>query len=177
MDDYSGKIFCNNIIALIGFIAWKLHVTSLDTESSKSSCCTTQWVFGLLFHSYVLTSPVIISYFKPKTSTGTALQPRELVEELRFDRHLAQASLLLDGTADLLVAIASGNSETIFIALSCVTSFTSGSDPALHSLGAVCLHACGYSSEVGTLLGAKAVLSAVAHIVSVSSLNSTRSCF
>ena len=132
---------------------------------------------GLFFHFRILTSPVVISYFKPKTSTATTLQPRELVEELRFDRHIAQASLLLDGTSDLLVALASGNSQIIFIALSCVTSFTSGSNPALHSLGAVCLYACGYGSEVGTLLGAKAVLAAVAHIISVGPLNIACSCF
>ncbi|KAF8338326.1 major facilitator superfamily domain-containing protein [Amanita rubescens] len=108
--------------------------------------------------------PIIISWLKPKPSTATTLQPRELAQELQFDRYLAQASLLLDGTSDLLVALTSARSQVIFIALSCISSFTSGAGPALHSLGAVCLHACGYSSEIGVLFGATAVLSAVAHI-------------
>ncbi|KIL67629.1 hypothetical protein M378DRAFT_1022862 [Amanita muscaria Koide BX008] len=112
--------------------------------------------------------PIVISYLKPKTSAapGAPLSPRDVAAELRFDRHLAQASILLDGTSDLLVALTSQNSQIVFIILSCLTSFTSGANPALHSLGAVCLHACGYSSEVGTLFGAKAVLVAVAHIIS-----------
>lgn len=38
----------------------------------------------------------------------------------------------------------------------------------MHSLAAVCLHACGRGSEVGALFGALGVLSAIGHIVSVS---------
>jgi len=119
--------------------------------------------------------PIIISYLKPKASTppGTPINPQDLAAELRFDRHLAQASLLLDGASNMLVALTSQNSQIVFIMLSCVSSFTSGSNPALHSLGAVCLHACGYGSDVGTLFGAKAVLSAVAHIISPSIFAST----
>ncbi len=126
---------------------------------------------GEFFRVYVLTSLVLISWLKPKPSNATTLQPRELAQELQFDRYLAQASLLLDGTSDLLVALTSARSQVIFIALSCVSSFTSGAGPALHSLGAVCLHACGHSSEIGVLFGAKAVLSAVAHIFSVGLLS------
>lgn len=80
----------------------------------------------------------------------------------------------MDGTSDLLVALTSSRSQVFFIALSCVSSFNSGGSPALHSLGAVCLHACGHSSEIGMLFGAKAVLSAVVHIFSVGFLNQNR---
>ncbi|KIL59415.1 hypothetical protein M378DRAFT_14842 [Amanita muscaria Koide BX008] len=114
--------------------------------------------------------PIVISYLKPKTSVapGVSLKPWEIEAELRFDKQLALASLALGSALDLLVALTSRNSQAIFIVLSCASSFTSGVSPAFHSLGAVCLHACGYSSEVGTLFGAKAVLSAVAHIISPS---------
>lgn len=73
----------------------------------------------------------------------------------------------MDGLADALVAVVSNKSQPIFIALSCLSSFTSGGNPALHSLGAVCLHACGYGSDVGALFGAIGVVSAIGHIVSV----------
>ncbi|KAK2460325.1 hypothetical protein APHAL10511_007714 [Amanita phalloides] len=135
------------------------------TTAELGSYMSLLWIMRAINLLVVL--PIIISYFKPKiSSSGASLTPHEIAEELRFDRHLAQFSLALDGTSDLLVALTSANSQLVFIALSCVTSFTSGGNPALHSLGAVCLHACGYSSEVGTLFGAKAVLSAVAHIIS-----------
>ncbi|KAF8638310.1 hypothetical protein AX17_002330 [Amanita inopinata Kibby_2008] len=117
----------------------------------------------------LLILPIVISYLKPKPSnlsSGSSLNPQDLAAEQRFDRYLAQFSLALDGTADALVAIASSGSQITFIALSCISSFTSGGNPSLHSLAAVCLHACGYSSEVGTLFGAMAVLSAIAHIIS-----------
>lgn len=114
---------------------------------------------------------VVISYFKPKaTDPGSRTPgPRDIVAELKFDRTLAQISVGVDGLADALVAITASRSQPIFVALSCLTSFTSGGNPALHSLGAVCIHAIGFSSEVGSLFGAIAVVSAVAHIFSVSS--------
>ncbi|KAF8735994.1 hypothetical protein AX14_001070 [Amanita brunnescens Koide BX004] len=172
-------------LTLVG-LAFFLYMISNGIYTTKSifaqhlySWTTTQlgnylsllWIMKAV--NLLVLLPIVISYLKPKVSTATSLQPRELVEELGFDRHLAQASLLLDGTADLLVALASGNSQIIFMALSCVTSLTSGTIPALHSLGAVCLHACGYSSEVGMLFGAKAVVSAVAHIISPSIFSNT----
>ncbi|KAF8627018.1 hypothetical protein AX15_004599 [Amanita polypyramis BW_CC] len=113
--------------------------------------------------------PIVISFLKPKASVtgpGSTSNPQNLASELRFDRLLAQSSLMLDFTLDLMVVLISRNSQITFIILSCITSFTSGGNPSLHSLGAICLHACGYSSEVGTLFGAKAVLSAVAHVIS-----------
>jgi hypothetical protein len=67
-----------------------------------------------------------------------------------------------------LVAIVPSSSQGAFVAFSCINSFTSGGNPTLHSLGAVCLHAAGRSSEVGSLFGAMAVLSAIAHTISVS---------
>lgn len=112
--------------------------------------------------------PIVISYLKPKrTSTpGTNPNSRDIGAELKFDRYLAQASLGVDGFADSLVAITSNKSQATFIGLSTLSSFTSGGNPALHSLGAVCIHACGYGSEVGALFGAIGVLSAIAHTIS-----------
>ncbi|KAF8071921.1 major facilitator superfamily domain-containing protein [Lyophyllum atratum] len=111
--------------------------------------------------------PIVISYLKPKTSVpGTASDPVHIAAEMKFDKRLAQASLAIDGMADALVALVPTSSQVTYIGLSCLSSFTSGGNPALHSLGAVCLHACGYGSEVGALFGGIAVLSAIAHIFS-----------
>ncbi|KIL65823.1 hypothetical protein M378DRAFT_76424 [Amanita muscaria Koide BX008] len=112
--------------------------------------------------------PIVISYSKPKTSSAAtaSLSPRELVAELQFDRQITQASLVLECVSHLLVVLLSRNSEAVFVVLSCAGSFTSGVNPALYSLGAICLHACGYSSEVGALFGAKAVLAAIAYAIS-----------
>ncbi|KAK7033172.1 major facilitator superfamily domain-containing protein [Favolaschia claudopus] len=107
--------------------------------------------------------PVIISYFKPKTPTHGPLTPEDIALELRFDKRLARASLSVDALGDLLITIAPTSSQLSFIAASCLSSFTSGGNPALHSLGAVCLHALGHSSETGRLFGAVGVLNAIAH--------------
>lgn len=114
--------------------------------------------------------PIVISYFKPKATDPGSRSPgaRDVVAELKFDRTLAQISIGVDGLADALVAITASRSQPIFVALSCLNSFTSGGNPALHSLGAICIHAIGFSSEVGSLFGAIAVVSAVAHIFSPS---------
>ncbi|KAF5342541.1 hypothetical protein D9611_001959 [Ephemerocybe angulata] len=114
--------------------------------------------------------PIVISYLKPKPTTAPGSSPNahDVAAELKFDRYLAQISVGLDGLADSLVALTASRSQPFFVALSCLSSFTSGGNPALHSLGAIALHACGYSSEVGTLFGAMGVLSAVAHIISPS---------
>lgn len=112
--------------------------------------------------------PIVISYLKPKPTSAQTGTPNahDIAAELKFDRYLAQISVGVDGLADSLVALTASRSQPIFVALSCLSSFTSGGNPALHSLGAVCLHACGYSAEVGTLFGAMGVLSAIAHIIS-----------
>jgi hypothetical protein len=122
---------------------------------------------GLYFLSHLRI--VVLSYLKPKPTTppGDSPNVHDIAAEIRFDRYLAQISVGMDGLADVLVALTASRSQFVYIALSCLSSFTSGGNPALHSLGAICLHACGYSSEVGTLFGAMGVLSAVAHIVSV----------
>jgi hypothetical protein len=91
-----------------------------------------------------------------------------MAAEMRFDKNLARCSLAVDGIADALVAITPTSSQPTYIALSCLSSFTSGGNPSLHSLGAVCLHACGRGSEMGALFGGIAVLSAVGHVISVS---------
>lgn len=108
---------------------------------------------------------VVISYFKPKPSDST--NP-SIFSELRFDNILSRCSLFVDGAADALIAVIPGLSQPSFVALSCLSSFTSGGNPAMHSLGAVCLHAEGRSSEVGSLFGALAFVGAVAHIISAS---------
>ncbi|KAJ7707652.1 major facilitator superfamily domain-containing protein [Mycena rosella] len=110
--------------------------------------------------------PVIISYFKPKIPATGASSPESVALELQFDKRLAQASLSVDALADLLVAISPSSSQVSFIAYSCLSAYTSGGNPALHSLGAVCLHALGHGSETGRLFGALGVLSAVAHTIS-----------
>ncbi|KAF8968173.1 major facilitator superfamily domain-containing protein [Flammula alnicola] len=112
--------------------------------------------------------PILLSYLKPKSTNAPSINPNahEISKELNFDRYLAQISLAVDGLADSLVALTSNKSQPTFVALSCLSSFTSGGNPALHSLGAVCLHACGHGSEVGALFGAMGVLSAIGHIVS-----------
>ncbi|KAF9565255.1 MFS general substrate transporter [Agrocybe pediades] len=114
--------------------------------------------------------PIVLSYTKPKpTSTpGTNPNAHDISSELNFDRYLASLSLAVDGLADTLVAVVSNKSQPMFVALSCLSSFTSGGNPALHSLGAVCLHACGRGDEVGALFGAMGVLAAIGHIVSPS---------
>ena len=112
---------------------------------------------------------VILSYLKP-TSSSSALSTnaREISAELNFDRYLAAISLAVDGIADSLIAITRSKSQAAFVALSSLSSFTSGGNPALNSLGGVCLHACGRGQEVGALFGALGVLNALAHFVFVS---------
>lgn len=105
--------------------------------------------------------PVVVAYFKPKAGS----QGFSIYSEMNFDKRLAQCSFAIDGLADALVAITPA-SAPLFTALSCLNSFTSGGNPAAHSLGAVCLHASGHSSEAGALFGAMAVLSAIAHTIS-----------
>lgn len=107
--------------------------------------------------------PLIISYFKPKPQHG---ESPSIQSELRSDKLLASTSLAVDGLSDALVVLVPSSSQFAFVALSCLSSFTSGGNPTLHSLAAVCLHASGHSSEVGSLFGAMAVLSAIAHVIS-----------
>ncbi|KAJ7274344.1 major facilitator superfamily domain-containing protein [Mycena haematopus] len=109
--------------------------------------------------------PVLISYFKPKTPITGALTPESIAPELRFDKRLARASLSVDALGDLFIVVAPRSSQISFIAASCLSSFTSGGNPALHSLGAVCLQALGHSSETGRLFGAVGVLNAIAHSI------------
>ncbi|KAF9445477.1 hypothetical protein P691DRAFT_777552 [Macrolepiota fuliginosa MF-IS2] len=113
-------------------------------------------------------STLIISYLKPKPTSppGTQSSPSDVAAELVFDKYLAQASLFVDGVADTLVAVISNKSQPMFVVVSCLSSFTSGGNPALHSLGAICLHALGYSDDVGAMFGAFGVLNSVAHIIS-----------
>ncbi|KAJ7170735.1 major facilitator superfamily domain-containing protein [Mycena crocata] len=110
--------------------------------------------------------PVIISYFKPRIPITGASSPESIALEMQFDKRLAQASLSVDAFADLMVAFSPTSSQISFIAFSCLSSFTSGGNPALHSLGGVCIHALGLGSETGRLYGAIGVLSAIAHSIS-----------
>ncbi|KAK7463564.1 hypothetical protein VKT23_006910 [Stygiomarasmius scandens] len=113
----------------------------------------------------LLVVPAVVAYFKPRSRNG---EPVPIEEELRFDQRFCQFFFTVDALADLLIALLPTSWQSIFIMLSCVTSFTSGANPTLHSLGAVCLHASGFTSEVGSMFGAMAVLSAVAHVISPS---------
>jgi hypothetical protein len=110
---------------------------------------------------------VVLPFLKPKTNTGTNTNADDISSEMNFDRFLAGISLAVDGFADTLVAIVANKSEGVFVALSCLSSFTSGGNPALHSLAAVCLHACGRGTEIGALFGAIGIVSAIGHIISV----------
>ncbi|KAF7320842.1 hypothetical protein HMN09_00170700 [Mycena chlorophos] len=105
--------------------------------------------------------PLIVKYFKPKTPITGASTPEEIASELRFDKHLAQGSLLMDACANIFMRIST--SEAAFVAASCMSAFTSGGNPALHSLGAVCLFALGYGDEAGKLFGAVGVVNAISH--------------
>ena len=115
---------------------------------------------------------VIVHYLKPKPTSapGTPPSPSDIAAELVFDKYLAQISLFVDGLADALVATVSNQSEPLFVVLSCLSSFTSGGNPALQSLGAICLHVLGASDQAGALFGAFGVLNSIAHIISVSSV-------
>ncbi|KAJ2915426.1 hypothetical protein MD484_g4989, partial [Candolleomyces efflorescens] len=117
--------------------------------------------------------PIVLSYFNPKPTSppgSSNSNAHDIAAEIKYDRYLAQVSVGMDGVADALVALMASRAhfQYAYIALSCLSSFTSGANPALHSLGAICLHACGASSEVGALFGAMGVLSAVAHVISPS---------
>ncbi|KAG5636159.1 hypothetical protein H0H81_008939 [Sphagnurus paluster] len=122
---------------------------------------TSKYMYAQHVYSWTTAQP------KPPPA-GTSPSPENIAAEMKFDKQLARASLAVDGLADALVALTPTSSQPTFIALSCLSSFTSGGNPALHSLGAVCLHACGFSSEVGALFGGMAVLSAIAHTISPS---------
>jgi hypothetical protein len=112
--------------------------------------------------------PILLSYLKPRStsSSGSSPNAHDISAELNFDRYLASISLAVDGIADSLVIITRNTSQGVFVALSCLSSFASGGNPALHSLAAVCLHACGCGSDVGALFGAIGMVSAIGHIVS-----------
>jgi len=72
--------------------------------------------------------PVVLWYLKPKSTTAPGSSPNahDLSAELNFDRYLAMISLSVDGLADGLVALTSSKSQTTFVTLSCLSSFTSG---------------------------------------------------
>ncbi|KAJ7650225.1 major facilitator superfamily domain-containing protein [Roridomyces roridus] len=110
--------------------------------------------------------PFVVSYFKPKMPTNGATSPESIALEFKFDKTLAQASLCVDALADFLIVVSPASSQTLFVLYSCMSSFTSGGNPALHSLGAVCIYALGYGSETGRLFGAIGVLNAIAHSIS-----------
>ncbi|KAF8907370.1 major facilitator superfamily domain-containing protein [Gymnopilus junonius] len=143
------------------------HVYSWTT-AQLGYYMSTLWITRAL--NLLVFLPILLSYLKPKStsSSGSTPNAHDISAELNFDRYLAAISLAVDGFADSLVALTSHNSQPLYYALSCLSSFTSGGNPALHSLGAVCLHACGRGSEVGALFGALGVLSAIGHIVSPS---------
>ncbi|KAJ8503024.1 hypothetical protein ONZ45_g11222 [Pleurotus djamor] len=123
------------------------------------------WVIRAL--NLLVFLPIVINYFKPPTKpTASGEQERDIPAELRFDRKIAGYSLFVDGFSDFCVFLTPISSQSAFIFFSCLTSLTSGGNPAVHSLGAVCLHAAGRGDEVGTLFGALAVLSAIAHTIS-----------
>ena len=125
-------------------------------------------------HSLTSFVVVVLWYLKPKRTSAPGSSPNshDLSMELNFDRYLALISIAVDGLADSLVALTSSKSQVTFYLFSCMSSFASGGNPALHSLGAICLHACGYGSEVGALFGALGVLAAIGPIVSVRTTSS-----
>nr|GAT60706.1 predicted protein [Mycena chlorophos] len=105
--------------------------------------------------------PLIVKYLKPKVPITGASTPEEIASELRFDKYLAQGSLFMDATANVLLRLST--SDVAFVAASGLSAFTSGGNPALQSLGAVCLFALGHGRESGKLFGAIGVLNAISH--------------
>lgn len=92
--------------------------------------------------SYYCLRKVIISYLKPKPRNPDAVSSHEHIsKEMLFDRRLAQYSLAIDAVADTMVALSPTASQVPFIALSCLSSFTSGGNPGMYliSLTTDCL--------------------------------------
>ncbi|KAF5359742.1 hypothetical protein D9756_003443 [Leucocoprinus leucothites] len=158
-------IYCISIGIYAAKYLYAQHVYSWTT-AQLGYYMSTLWISRALNLLVVL--PIIIHYLKPKRTLppGTQPSPSDIAAELVFDKYLAQISLFVDGLADALVAAVSNNSQPLFVALSCMSSFTSGGNPALQSLGAICLHVLGVSDQAGTLFGALGVLNAIAHIIS-----------
>lgn len=153
-------------------IARLLYVNTLDYTRHQPSFITPWYeIFLLRWISGSSSTSVVTSTFKPKSTAarGQTTNSRDLSAEINFDRHLARASLGIDGFADALVAgfAVFGRSSTAFYVLSCFSSLASGGNPSLHSLAVICLHASGRGSELGALFGAIGMLDALAHIVSV----------
>ncbi|EKM78815.1 hypothetical protein AGABI1DRAFT_75334 [Agaricus bisporus var. burnettii JB137-S8] len=161
-------IYCISIGVYSAKYLYAQHVYTWTT-AQLGYYMSTLWISRALNLLLVLPSNciVVIHYLKPKRSSpGNQPSPSDVAAELVFDKYLAQISLLVDGLADALVAAISNKSQATFVVLSCLSSFTSGGNPALQSLAAVCLHALGHSDEAGTLFGALGVLNSVAHIIS-----------
>ncbi|KAJ3574175.1 hypothetical protein NP233_g1930 [Leucocoprinus birnbaumii] len=158
-------LYCVSIGVYAAKYLYAQHVYNWTT-AQLGYYMSTLWISRAL--NLLVLLPIIIHYLKPKRTSppGAQASPSEIAAELVFDKYLAQISLFIDGLADALVAAVSSNSEPLFIVLSCMTSFTSGGNPALQSLGAICLHVLGASDQAGALFGALGVLNSIAHIVS-----------
>lgn len=118
------------------------------------------------FHS------AFVSYFKPRPAPSSCEWTfTDMSQKVAFDRKLTRISLLIDAIYDVLTFFLPSQSfSTLFAILLCLTSFTSGGNPAMHlpcTPAALVLRQQGRSDEIGKLFGALAVLPAVAHIISV----------
>lgn len=158
-------LYCVSIGIYAAKYLYAQHIYSWTT-AQLGYYMSTLWISRALNLLVVL--PIIVHYLKPKPTSapGTPPSPSDIAAELVFDKYLAQISLFVDGLADALVATVSNKSEPLFVVLSCLSSFTSGGNPALQSLGAICLHVLGASDQAGALFGAFGVLNSIAHIIS-----------
>ncbi|TFK99540.1 hypothetical protein BDV98DRAFT_510533, partial [Pterulicium gracile] len=115
--------------------------------------------------------PAFVSYFKPRPAPSSCEWTfTDMSQKVAFDRKLTRISLLIDAIYDVLTFFLPSQSfSTLFAILLCLTSFTSGGNPAMHlpcTPAALVLRQQGRSDEIGKLFGALAVLPAVAHIIS-----------
>ncbi|KAF8271276.1 major facilitator superfamily domain-containing protein [Lactarius quietus] len=116
--------------------------------------------------SFVHGIVVILAYFASNRKASTKMSsPAHLASAIRFDQLIAAISLFTDASANALVAISPTSSQPLFIFLTSLGSLTSGSLPALQSLGAVSLRAMGKGDEVGLVFGALGIVNAVSHII------------
>ena len=91
--------------------------------------------------------------------------PAQLSREIKFDVILVRLSLVLDLISHtLVVVLPQGNSELLFVALTSLPCFGSGSLPAANSLALSMMKLNG-DTGTGKLLGAFAMLQAVGQTI------------
>ena len=90
-----------------------------------------------------------------------------LSQDLKFDYRIAQCSIVIDTLAYLLTLLAPASSQLLFVCFTCLSSFTAGVNPAIHSLAVSFLHSLNSDANVGQMFGGMSMLQAVAHTMQV----------